>query len=129
MTCPDRDIMNILPLATIVGGELVYEKDNSQITVMLEGLPIGFDSVPILENGVTFVLAKNLFNALELEYTYNLRIQAIGYYTQNIIDVRVFPDTTTNFNINLIPVRQGGDEDEGQRTLIIPHSPIDESNV
>ena len=63
--------MNILPLATIVGGELVYEKDNSQITVMLEGLPIGFDSVPILENGVTFVLAKNLFNALELEYTYN----------------------------------------------------------
>lgn len=61
--------------------------------------------------------------------TYNLRIQAIGYYTQNIIDVRVFPDTTTNFNINLIPVRQGGDEDEGQRTLIIPHSPIDESNV
>lgn len=71
MTCPDRDIMNILPLATIVGGELVYEKDNSQITVMLEGLPIGFDSVPILENGVTFVLAKNLFNALELEYTYN----------------------------------------------------------
>ncbi|HHZ00466.1 MAG TPA: hypothetical protein PLV23_08885 [Sedimentibacter sp.] len=61
--------------------------------------------------------------------TYNLRVQAIGYYTQNIIDLRVFPDITTNFNINLIPVRQGGDEDTGQRTLIIPSSPIDESNV
>jgi len=61
--------------------------------------------------------------------TYNLRIQAIGYYTQNIIDVRVFPNTTTTFNVTLIPVRQGGDEDEGQRTLIIPTSPIDESNV
>jgi hypothetical protein len=71
MTCPDRDIMNILPLATIVGGETVYEKDNSQVTVMLEGLPVGFDRAPILENGVTYVLAKNLFNALEVEYTYN----------------------------------------------------------
>ncbi|HOK49809.1 MAG TPA: amidohydrolase family protein [Sedimentibacter sp.] len=71
MTCPDRDIMNILPLVTVVGGETVYEKDNSQVTVMLEGLPIGFDRAPILENGVTYVLAKNLFNALEVEYTYN----------------------------------------------------------
>lgn len=61
--------------------------------------------------------------------TYNLRIQRIGYYTQNIIDVRVFPNTTTDFNVTLIPIMQGGDEDEGNRTLVIPSSPIDESNV
>lgn len=59
--------------------------------------------------------------------TYNLRVQAIGYYTQNIIDIRVFPDTTTNFNVALIPVRQGGDEDES-RTIVIPPSPVDISN-
>lgn len=60
--------------------------------------------------------------------TYNLRIQAIGYYTQNILDIRVFPDTATNFNVTLIPVRQGGDEDEGSRTIVIPPSPVDISN-
>jgi predicted amidohydrolase YtcJ len=71
MTCPDSEIMNILPLATIVGGEVVYEKDNSKVTVMFEGMPMGFDSAPILENGRTYVLAKNLFNNLGLEYNYN----------------------------------------------------------
>ncbi len=60
--------------------------------------------------------------------TYNLRVQAIGYYTQNIIDIRVFPDTATNFTVTLIPVRQGGDEDEGSRTIVIPPSPVDISN-
>ncbi len=61
--------------------------------------------------------------------TYNLRIHAIGYYTHNIIDVRVFPDTTTRFNVNLIPVKQGGTEDVDARTIVIPSSPIDNSNV
>lgn len=61
--------------------------------------------------------------------TYNLRTQAIGYYTQNILDIRVFPNTATNFSITLIPVMQGGDEDEGDRTIVIPPAPIDFSNV
>ena len=71
MTCPDRDIMGIIPLATVVGGEIVYTKDNSQITVMFEGMPMGFDSAPIIENGIIYVLAKNLFNNLGLDYTYD----------------------------------------------------------
>jgi hypothetical protein len=61
--------------------------------------------------------------------TYNLRIQRIGYYTQNIIDVRVFPNTTTRFTVTLIPIKQDSVEDEEERTLVIPSSPIDESNV
>ncbi len=61
--------------------------------------------------------------------TYNSRIQAVGYYTHNIIDIRVFPDTTTNFNITIIPIKQGGDEDEKVKTIVIPSSPIDKSNM
>ncbi len=61
--------------------------------------------------------------------TYNLRIQAAGYYNQNIVGLRVFPDTATNYNVTLIPVMHGGDEDEGERTLVIPPSPVDQSNV
>lgn len=61
--------------------------------------------------------------------TYNLRVQAIGYYTHNVIDVRVFPNIATNYNITLIPVMQGGDEDEQGRTIVIPSTPADLSNV
>ena len=61
--------------------------------------------------------------------TYNLRTQAIGYYTQNILDIRVFPNTATNFSVSLIPVMQGGDEDEESRTIVIPPAPADISNV
>lgn len=71
MTCPERDIKDILPLMTVLGGEVVYEKDNSQVTVVYEGMPLGFDSPTILENGRTFVLAKNLFNSFELDYEYD----------------------------------------------------------
>ena len=61
--------------------------------------------------------------------TYNLRTKAIGYYTQNILDIRVFPNTATNFSVSLIPVMQGGDEDEESRTIVIPPAPADISNV
>lgn len=61
--------------------------------------------------------------------TYNLRVQAIGYYTHNVIDVRVFPNIATNYNITLIPVMQSGDEDEPGRTIVIPPIPADFSNV
>lgn len=71
MTCPSRDIKDILPLATIVGGEVVYAKDNSQITVMYQGDKMAFDSVPVLENGTTYVNAKNLFYTFGIEYKYD----------------------------------------------------------
>jgi len=71
MTCPERDIKDILPIATIVGGEKVFEKNTSQITVMWQGMPVAFDNAPVLENGVTYVPAKNLFDQMEIKYTYD----------------------------------------------------------
>ncbi|WP_313344879.1 carboxypeptidase-like regulatory domain-containing protein [Sedimentibacter sp.] len=66
----------------------------------------------------------------EREYeftTYNIRVQAIGYYTTNVLDVRVFPDVTTTYRINLIPTAQGTDKENGQ-TVIIPPIPLDITN-
>jgi len=61
--------------------------------------------------------------------TYNLRVQAFNYYTQNMLDIRVFPHTTTRFNIDLIPVAAGVPSGEApERTIVIPPSPIDFSN-
>ncbi|MBP1925390.1 hypothetical protein J2Z76_001249 [Sedimentibacter acidaminivorans] len=71
MTCPERDIKDILPLATIVGGEVVYIKNNEEVTVMWKGMPLKFDVKPILENGVTYVSAKVLFDNMGIEYIYD----------------------------------------------------------
>lgn len=84
--------------------------------------------VPTIELPVIY----NRFNPLESsEYffsTYNLRVQAINYYTYNIIDFRVFPETTTSFMIELIPVAAGPSEVGPEMTFVIPPSPIDISN-
>jgi hypothetical protein len=60
--------------------------------------------------------------------TYNMRIQAIGYYTVNIIDLRVFPEVATNYRVILIPVMEGATEEEGSQTVVIPPTPADISN-
>lgn len=83
--------------------------------------------VPNLPLPVTYNPESPLGSSEYFFSTYNLRVQANGYYTQNIIDVRVFPDTITRFNVNLIPISQGGDE--GERTIVIPPSPTDFSKL
>jgi hypothetical protein len=35
--------------------------------------------------------------------TYNLRVDAFGYYARNIYNIRLFPNTTTDFEIDLVP--------------------------
>jgi len=60
--------------------------------------------------------------------TYNLRVQAFNYYTQNVLDIRVFPDTITRFNVDLIPVAAGTTGKTPEQTFVIPPSPIDLSN-
>lgn len=72
--------------------------------------------VPIVYSGV----------GQQTEYyysTYNLRIQAIGYYLHNILDIQVFPNIATNFRINLIPVAQGAPADVPEQTIVIPPRP------
>lgn len=80
---------------------------------------------------ITLPVIYNPLDPLESgEYyftTYNLRVQAINYYTVNVVDLRVFPDITTYFQIDMIPVAVGPTEGP-DRTVIIPPSPIDFSN-
>ena len=59
--------------------------------------------------------------------TYNLRAQAINYYTINIIDLRIFPETTTYFTLDMIPAPVGPTEGP-EMTIVIPPSPPDISN-
>ena len=69
--------------------------------------------VPIVYSGVG--------EQTEYNYsTYNLRVQAIGYYLVNILDVQIFPNIATNFRINLIPAVQGEPSAVPEQTVVIP---------
>ncbi len=81
--------------------------------------------VPDMDLNV-FYDPKNPFVSQEFYFTtYNLRVQAQNYYSQNIQNFRVFPGVKTNLKINLIPLIEG---DEYQENIVIPPSPIDVSN-
>lgn len=83
--------------------------------------------VPIIEVPVVYDRANILESSEYFFSTYNLRVMAINYYTVNILDIRVFPNTTTNYTIDMIPVPAGTTTDP-ERTFVIPPSPIDISN-
>lgn len=80
---------------------------------------------------ITLPASYDRFNPFEsLEYyfsTYNMRAQAINYYTVNIMDFRIFPETTTYFTLEMIPAPAGPAE-RPEMTIVIPPSSPDISN-
>lgn len=61
--------------------------------------------------------------------TYNLRVQAINYYTENIFDFRIYPDVKSTLRVNLVPVKLTDDpKAPPERTIVIPSSPVDAPN-
>lgn len=78
-------------------------------------LPVYYDRLNPLESSEYFFT------------TYNLRVQAINYYIHNLLGFRVFPNTTTNITVDLIPV-PAGTTTNPEITFEIPPSPIDLSN-
>jgi len=84
--------------------------------------------VPIIELPISHDEVSPLQSSEYYFGTYNLRIQAINYYTVNILDFRVFPNTTTNFAVDLIPVAAEPTEVGPDTTYVIPPSPVDISN-
>ena len=95
--------------------EIVHHVSDANGQVPLITLPVIYDRF-------------NPFESSEYYFTtYNLRVQAINYYTVNVIDLRIFPDTTTYFQIEMIPAAIGPMEGP-DTTIVIPPSPIDISN-
>ena len=77
--------------------------------------------VPTMEVPVEY---RGVGQQTEYAYsTYNLRVQAIGYYLYNILDLQVFPNIATNFRINLIPAAQGSPVESPGQTVVIPPRP------
>lgn len=54
--------------------------------------------------------------------TYNLRVDAFGYFATNVYNIRLFPNTTTDFEISMVPISQPeGVPSIEERTDIPPH--------
>lgn len=57
--------------------------------------------------------------------TYNLRVDAFGYFASNIYNIRLFPDVTSDFEIIMIPISQLEEVPNIEERLNIPPHPRD----
>jgi len=57
--------------------------------------------------------------------SYSLKVDAIGFYSTRILNIRMFEGVTTDFNISMIPVAQGEDELIREEIINIPPHPRD----
>ncbi len=64
MKCPANEIKDIQALTTVLGGEVVYQKDSSKTSVIWQGLPINFAVAPVIRDGKLYVEAAALADKL-----------------------------------------------------------------
>lgn len=64
MNCPDWEIMNIQALTTVLGGEVIYQKDAETPVVSFQGVPVTFNNTPYVENGELYAPLRDMTNAL-----------------------------------------------------------------
>ena len=64
MKCPDWELMNIQALTTVLGGEIIYQKDTKTPVVSFQGVPVTFNNKPYLKDGVLYAPLKDMTNAL-----------------------------------------------------------------
>lgn len=57
--------------------------------------------------------------------TYNIRVDAFGYFANNVYNIRLFPNITTNFDIEMIPIRQLEAQPLIEERVDIPPHPRD----
>ena len=58
--------------------------------------------------------------------TYSIRVDAFGYFANIIYNIRLFPNTTTDFEINLVPIRHLSAQPAIEERVDIPPHPRDE---
>ncbi len=64
MKCPANEIKDIQALTTVLGGEVVYQKDASKASVIWQGVPISFSVTPVIRDGKLYVEAAALADKL-----------------------------------------------------------------
>ncbi len=58
--------------------------------------------------------------------TYNIRVDAFGYFANVVYNVRLFPNITTDFDVVMVPIASIGSENTIEERTNIPPHPRDE---
>ncbi len=64
MECPVNEIKDIQALTTVLGGEVVYKRDNSAISLIWQGIPVSFTVAPMNKEGRIYVEAAAIADKL-----------------------------------------------------------------
>lgn len=110
-----------IPYATIT----VYVTDGSQRDIPIMHLvttinPVRIELPMANELGTQIVGPEYDFS------TYNISIDVFGYFTHIFYDIRLFPNVTTSFTIEMVPVTQVQLQPVIEERIIIPPHPRDE---
>lgn len=57
--------------------------------------------------------------------TYNIRVDAFGYFASNVYNIRLFPNITSDFEIEMIPITQLEAQPIIEKRIDIPPHPRD----
>ena len=110
-----------IPYATIT----VYVTDGSQRDIQIMHLvttlnPVRIELPMANELGTQIVGPEYDFS------TYNISIDVFGYFTHIFYDIRLFPNVTTSFRIEMVPVTQVQLQPIIEERTTIPPHPRDE---
>jgi Predicted metal-dependent hydrolase with the TIM-barrel fold len=70
MKCPANELKDIQALTTVLGGEVVYQKDRSTASVIWQGVPMSFSIAPKNIEGKVFVEAAAIADKLGATINY-----------------------------------------------------------
>lgn len=97
MKCPANELKDIQALTTVLGGEVVYRRDNSNVTVIWQGVPISFTAAPVIKDGRLYVEAAALAD----------KLGATVAYKEGSFELAM---TKGDKTLNLTVVKSGGQE-------------------
>ena len=110
-----------IPYSTIT----VYVTDGAQRDIPIMHLvttlnPVRIELPMAVDLGTRIVGPEYNFS------TYNISIDVFGYFTHIFYDIRLFPNTTVDFTIGMVPITQVQLQPIIEERIIIPPHPRDE---
>ena len=119
----DAETKNPIPYATITA----YVTDGTQRDIPIMHLVTTINPVRI-ELPIAHDLGMKI-RGPEYEFsTYNVSIDIFGYFTQVVYDIRLFPNTTADFTVEMVPITQIQMQPVIEKRVEIPPHPRDVVN-
>lgn len=101
MNCSAAEIKDIQALTTVLGGKVVYQKNNDSPAVIWQGIPVSFSAAPVNKGGKVYADAAAMADKLGAVAAY--QDGKVTVTKENIsVNLTAFPGVDGN----LVPVRE-----------------------